>query len=137
MVSERHKEYKSRNKSKNSYSSRKVLFLLLICCAGAAYLVWIRTGGYAIPCMFREVTGLLCPGCGVTRMIRAVSELDFETALQANAFLFITSPYLLALLIYSAFKWVRNERTGAKTEAAAAVYCVGLIVFGIVRNLIR
>ena len=126
----------SNKECKKGYSSRKVFFLLLICCAGAAYLAWIRRGGFAVPCLFHEVTGLQCPGCGVTRMIRAICALDFRAAARANAFLFFTSPYLLFLLLYSAFKWVRNERTGAKFEAAAGIYCVGLIVFGIVRNLV-
>ena len=121
---------------KKGYSSRKARFLLLICCAGIAYLIWIRCGGFAVPCLFHEVTGLQCPGCGITRMLTAVSELDFGAALQANAFLLLTSPYLSFLLLYSAYKWVRNERIGAKAEAAAAVYCVGLIVFGILRNIV-
>ena len=69
-------------------------------------------------------------------MIRAVSESDLEAALYANAFLFITSPYLLFLLLYSAYKWVRNERISTKIEASAVLYCIGLVVFGIVRNLV-
>ena len=130
MNPECNKEYKK------GYSSRKVLFLLLICCAGAAYLAWIRRGGFAVPCLFHEVTGLQCPGCGITRMIRAVSEKDLESAFNANAFLFLTSPYLSFLLLYSAYKWVRNERTGTKIEASAVIYCIGLVVFGIIRNLV-
>ena len=77
----------SNKERKKGYSSRKVFFLLLICCAGAAYLAWIRRGGFAVPCLFHEVTGLQCPGCGVTRMIRAVSESDLEAALYANIIL--------------------------------------------------
>lgn len=130
MISNDSREYK------NGYSSRKACFLLLIFCAGIAYLIWIKCGGFTIPCLFHEVTGLQCPGCGITRMIMAISKLDLNTALQANAFLFLTFPFLLFLLLYSAFKWVRNERIGAKTEAAAVVYCVGLIVFGIIRNIV-
>lgn len=130
MAQENNKDYKK------GYSSRKLCFLLLILCAGIAYYLWIRSGGFSVPCLFHEVTGLYCPGCGVTRMIRAICALDFRAAARANAFLFFTSPYLLFLLLYSAFKWVRSERTGAKFEAAAGIYCVGLIVFGIVRNLV-
>ena len=140
MISESNRKQKNRKHKnreyKKGYSSRKVLFLLLICCLGAAYLIWIRRGGFAIPCLFYKVTGLQCPGCGITRMILAVSEQDPKAALQANAFLFLTSPFLMFLLIYNAYKWVRNEKIGTKTEAFAAVYCVGLIIFGIIRNLV-
>ncbi|MBQ8054337.1 MAG: DUF2752 domain-containing protein [Lachnospiraceae bacterium] len=129
-ISSTNREYK------NGYSGRKLSFLLLILLAGIAYLIWIRAGGISVPCFFHEATGLDCPGCGITRMIRAICEADFKAALHANAFLFITLPYLLFLLLYYAYKWARNEKTGAKFEAAAIVYCVGLVIFGIVRNLI-
>ena len=85
--------------------------------------------------MFHKVTGLQCPGCGVTRMILALSKLDLQTALRANAFLTVTLPYLTALLVYSAYKWIRNEKAGAKVEASAVIYCIGLILFGVIRNL--
>lgn len=126
----------SNNQHTNGYSSRKILFLLLVCCAGLAFLVWVRCGGAGIPCVFHEVTGLKCPGCGITRMIAALSAGDLGAAWRANPFLLATLPYLIFLLAYNAFRWVRNERTGPKFEAAAVVYCAGLVIFGVLRNLV-
>lgn len=117
------------------YSSRKIRFLLLVCLLGIACLIWLRMGGPSVPCVFYKLTGLECPGCGVTRMILALSRLDLAAAMKANAFLTVTLPYLIALLLYSAYKWIRNEKADAKAEAAAAVYCIGLVIFGILRNL--
>lgn len=68
-------------------------------------------------------------------MILALSRLDLKAALRANAFLTVTLPYLILLLLHSAYKWIRNEKAGAKAEAAAVLYCAGLILFGIVRNI--
>ena len=113
------------------YSSRKIRFLLLVCLLGIACLIWLPS----VPCVFHELTGLQCPGCGVTRMILALSRLDLAAAMKANAFLTVTLPYLTALLLYSAYKWIRNEKAGAKVEASAVIYCIGLILFGIFRNL--
>ena len=117
------------------YSSRKLRFLLLVCIFGIAFLIWLRLGGPSVPCLFHELTGLECPGCGITRMILALSRLDLKAALRANAFLTVTLPYLILLLLHSAYKWIRNEKAGAKAEAAAVLYCAGLILFGIVRNI--
>ena len=55
MAQENNKDYKK------GYSSRKLCFLLLILCAGIAYYLWIRSGGFSVPCLFHEVTGLYCP----------------------------------------------------------------------------
>ena len=120
---------------REKYSSRKLRFLLLVCLFGIACLIWLRMGGPSVPCVFHELTGLQCPGCGVTRMILALSRLDLAAAMKANAFLTVTLPYLTALLVYSAYKWIKNEKAGAKVEASAVIYCIGLILFGVIRNL--
>ena len=138
----------SNKECKKGYSSRKVFFLLLICCAGAAYLAWIRRGCFAVPCLFHEVTGLQCPGCGV-RVMLTVNSVPTPFSDSTEIVPFISStiffvmamprpvlPYLLFLLLYSAYKWVRNERISTKIEASAVLYCIGLVVFGIVRNLV-
>lgn len=129
------KKYGPEDLHREKYSSRKLRFLLLVCLFGLACLIWLRMGGPSVPCLFHELTGLQCPGCGVTRMILALSRLDPAAAMRANVFLTVTLPYLAALLVYSAYKWIRNEKAGPKAEAAAVVYCIGLIIFGIIRNL--
>lgn len=116
-------------------SSRKIFFLLLVCCTGICYLIWIRCGGIAIPCPFHLLTGLECPGCGITRMLTALSRGDLQEAARANAYLFYTLPYLAALIAYSLFKWFKNESTGRRFEAAALLYTAGLVLFGILRNI--
>ena len=136
MRPEMKEEYGPEGLHRERYSSRKIRFLLLIFLLGIACLIWLRMGGPSVPCMFHKVTGLQCPGCGVTRMILALSKLDLQTALRANAFLTVTLPYLIALLLYSAYKWVRDEKAGAKAQAAAVIYCAVLILFGIIRNLV-
>ena len=128
------KKYGPEGLHRERYSSRKIRFLLLVCLGGIACLVWLRLGGPSLPCVFFKLTGLKCPGCGITRMILALSKLDLKTAVRANAFLTVTLPYLASLLSYNAYKWIRNEKAGAKADAAAVLYCACLILFGVFRN---
>ena len=51
---------------------------------GLGYAAFIHLTGWAVPCLFRQVTGLKCPGCGVTSMCLALLRLDFAAAFRWN-----------------------------------------------------
>ncbi|MBQ9086729.1 MAG: DUF2752 domain-containing protein [Clostridia bacterium] len=56
--------------------------------AGLSYLLLIRSTPFVgIPCFFHEMTGLCCPGCGLTRGIVALSRGDILLALGYNPLL--------------------------------------------------
>lgn len=97
---------------------------------GLSYLkLWLPATGLAIPCLFREVTGHYCPGCGMTRACLALLELDPGQAFRYNPLLFILAP------MFAAYAWTnrkRMKRTGAVIMGMMLVITVG---FGIMRNL--
>lgn len=106
--------------------------------AGFSYALWVRFTGLAIPCPFRAVTGLLCPGCGVTRLCLALLQGDWAAAWQANPVLLLLIPVLLVLLLRAALRYVREGSTiGSKWERALIWSMVGILVaWGVARNLI-
>ena len=75
---------------------------------GLCYAAFIHITGWAIPCPFRLVTGLKCPGCGVTTMCLALLRLDFIGAWQANAGLLLAAPLLLTAVGSMAAQYVRT-----------------------------
>ena len=71
-----------RNRAKKTLLTGAVVLLI-----GCAYLVLYQITGIGIPCPFRWVTHLNCPGCGITRAALKILQLDFVGAVKQNAFL--------------------------------------------------
>ena len=110
---------------------------LIILAIGLAYVLWVRATGIGIPCLFYTVTGLKCPGCGISRMLLSLLRLDFRAAFHYNPFLLLTSPILVFLLIESDLQYLRNERK--KTLLGQILLwgeLVGLLAYGIIRNIL-
>ena len=63
--------------------------------------------GFGIPCLFHAITGIECPGCGMTRALVLIGQLQWETALHMNPLVF---PLLGAAALQS---------FGARRETAA------------------
>ena len=53
------------------------------------YYIWIKTTNIFIPCIYYKTTGLLCPGCGMTRMFNSLLSLKFKEAFYYNRAVFV------------------------------------------------
>ncbi|MBR7161246.1 MAG: DUF2752 domain-containing protein, partial [Clostridia bacterium] len=90
-----------------------------------------------IPCPFRFFTGLQCPGCGISRMLIALLHLDLVSAFRYNPFIFLTSPILCFAVFYSDYLYIKTgDGTLGKWKFLLIAELAGLLVFGIVRNMI-
>ena len=109
----------------------------MILAVGVAYLVFVLCTGWGIPCVFSALTGLECPGCGVSRMLVSLVHLDLAAAFSHNPFLLITSPILLGLLALSDAKYVRTgeRRLGRTGSALLWGEVILALLYGVLRNL--
>lgn len=103
---------------------------------GIGYLVWIQVTSLSIPCLFHKITGWLCPGCGITTLFLCMFKLDFKGAFQANPFLFITGPVLIAELIYYNFMKMKGNKIPQWNNVLLVIYVVSLCIFGVWRNIL-
>ncbi|MCR5747437.1 MAG: DUF2752 domain-containing protein [Lachnospiraceae bacterium] len=116
----------TKNKIRNLFIAGGVL---------AAYLLFRQYTGFAIPCVFNTVTGLKCPGCGVTRMLTALMHLDIKGAYAANPFLLVTGPFVFFEILYEFLIPHGNKTFHRINNVLLVIYAIALIIFGIIRNL--
>ncbi|MDO4485104.1 MAG: DUF2752 domain-containing protein [Bacillota bacterium] len=103
---------------------------------GALYTVLIYTTGFGIPCLFNQITGLQCPGCGTSRMALAVMRFDFAEGFMYNPVAFVTVPVWVLISIGCYIGYPASLRQGKVLLRIFYVNVAAYIVFGIVRNVI-
>lgn len=121
-------------KKRNFNSPLRALWIFLG--LGIGYFLWLKLTGLAIPCLFRKITGWLCPGCGITTLLLSLAAFDFTGAYQANPFLFLTGPLILAELGYYFFLQLRRKKLPAWNNTLLIIYCCALCLFGVMRNIL-
>lgn len=77
----------------------------------AAYCGFVKYTGKGIPCFFRYIFHLRCPGCGITHMLLALAKGDLKGACRSKTI------------------WHKWENCGMLLLVAA------LVIFGVIRNL--
>lgn len=107
--------------------------------AGAVVLYVFDPSVYSFypPCVFRSLTGYLCPGCGITRALHHILHGRFVEAFHYNAMAVVFGPVLLAGAVAEARTVIRGApepRFVQKPWIAWSVIAV-LIGWGVIRNL--
>lgn len=92
----------------------------------------ISFGGFLIPdvCVFKNLTGLPCPGCGLTRSMTAAVHGDFFLSWRFHRLGLVTVAYILlqfmiSIVILAVWKWRR------RLQRIAGHLNNGLLVLGL------
>ena len=91
---------------------------------------------FFIPCMFNKVTGLKCPGCGMTRAMHYLVNGNIKKAIWYNLMIIPGS----FVLVYSGYRYFRyivkdEEIVNKPLEIILNIFLVVLILFMIARNI--
>lgn len=109
---------------------RKDYIILIIIVTVMAILVLMER--IAIPCIFNKVTGLYCPGCGITRAIRTLLKGNISESIHNNLLLYTVIPLLgITNIIYRL-----TNRKYKKTYNMVLIFLlVCVLVYGVLRNI--
>ena len=116
---------------------RMVLAGLLV--LAAAYVLICEFTPLRIPCVFHEVTGLDCPGCGITRMCMSLVHFDIAGAYAYNGLALVTLPLLVYIAGSAAYGYAGGkipERASKANTAIAVALIAAFLVFGVLRNIV-
>ena len=115
------------------YSKMKLILILISFLI--IYFILNELLDVGIPCLFYEITGYYCPGCGITRVLFSLLKLDFYQAFRYNPLIFIL---IIITGIYLLVKFILKKFMNISIEIPNYVYYILLIIviiFGILRNI--
>jgi hypothetical protein len=113
------------------------LALFGVIVAGAAILFFFNpaTTVFYPKCLFHEMTGLYCPGCGTTRALNHLLHGELPDALCANALVVLALPVLGFIILRRCLR----RRPPVAASRVRLVWIVVLLavvaVFGVLRNV--
>ena len=116
--------------------NKVICIALILFGIGALYALFTHFTGIGIPCIFHLITGLQCPGCGISRMFLSLFRLDFAAAFHYNgAVLCLLAPAAM-VCIRKAYLYIRYNRTkDTPSDVCIWIMIFVLLLFGIVRNI--
>ena len=118
---------------------RDILFnCAIVSIIGIAYFIFIKIVGKGIPCFLHLLTGLHCPGCGISRMFISLFSLDFKAAFSYNAYAMTVGPIAAIFVLRHYIKYILNgpQQKSEKLETVLLIIALALaILFGILRNI--
>ena len=91
-----------------------------------------------IPCIFHRITKLYCPGCGMTRAIFALLNLNIKQAIRNNILVVLVMPFIVIYIINYAYIWINNLKKDPSKIFPKWLWYTLLIItisFGIIRNI--
>ena len=115
-----------------------LLVLIIIIIIIPLYFLYFVKIGIVIKCPIHSILHIYCPGCGLTRMIKSILELNFYQAFRYNPLLFILSPFILFLIIDNYINWLKSSKNSLYKRINSKVWSILLIivlVYFVLRNI--
>ena len=106
---------------------------------GILILYYIHlTYNIGLICIYNKITGLYCPGCGMTRAVYSLLNLDIYQAIRYNVFAVILLPILIIYFCGGIYAWLFNTKNYIQKIIPTkfwVIFAILLILYGAIRNV--
>lgn len=109
-----------------------------LACAAALYLYFMGPGNVPLICVFHEVTGLYCPGCGAGRACYSILHGEFLKAFCYNPLMTVLLPLIGIYTAARAVDWIvtGENHIDRKINVKFLTWVlVIVVVYGVLRNI--
>lgn len=116
---------------------KKLIITLVLLTLLVAYLLLGSYFRIYMFCPIKKITGLYCPGCGVTRMCLSILKGNFYQAFRYNPLIFISLPFFLFYYFICLFETHKKRPSKIRIlEPYIWYFLIAIfLVFGILRNI--
>lgn len=117
---------------------KKILLSVFVLVIGILFIFVYENLPFKIPCVFEEITGFYCPGCGVTRMVFALLHGDIRQAIAYNSFVMVLMPFIIVFALNRYYCWLKNKKDYWMKRIPDWIWyllIIFAILFGILRNM--
>lgn len=91
-------------------AKNKILAIFGVYFISSAMLKVVAGIDICIPCVWKSIFGVHCPGCGLTTAFISMIELNFKNAFEANWLIFIILPLGIYYLVNDYVKFKRKYK---------------------------
>ena len=114
--------------------------LIMVCLPALTVLacVYVYSGGHGMRCIFYELTGLYCPGCGSGRSLYSLMHGDWRGAFEHNLLFLPLGLPALAVFLHEFFRIMipgMNLKPIFIPQWLTTSCCILIFLFWIARNL--
>ena len=121
-------------KRKKRIIIRDIVIIVLL----VGYYFFNKYTGIYIPCIFYEITGYKCPGCGITHLVFALLKLNFKEAFTSNPLVSIYMPFIISYFVYYDYLYVYQKKDKIICKIPNWVWIILIIItlgYGVIRNM--
>ena len=115
------------------YKNRMIQTLAVIIGLVAGIIVYVSfftVTGIGVPCIFHSITGMLCPGCGMTHAMSSIAQGKLLEAIGYNALSLTVCPFLAMFLLVRAFKFIKTgQEEFSVIEILFLIICLVICVW--------